>query len=157
MHSQAHHKTMFPVATSTCLLNPCRDGDSTPSLGILTALSVNNFFLISNLNLLCCHLMKEGLQKVSPQYNPIPATHPWRNEHPRRVSTSLPSPRCPSGLSQPAERGSPPAAAASQGLSPPLSQLEITLGRELCLGTERSSSTCHCSVGNCFLSFPLSW
>ena len=47
-------------ATSTCLLNTSRDGDSTTSLGSLfqcwTTLSVKKFFLISSLNLPWCNL-----------------------------------------------------------------------------------------------------
>lgn len=46
---------MFPSAKSLHLLNPPKGGDSTSSLGsvfqCLTSLSMNNFFLISSLNL----------------------------------------------------------------------------------------------------------
>lgn len=43
-------------ATSMCLLNTSRDGDSTTSMGSLTTLSVKEFFLISSLSLPWCNL-----------------------------------------------------------------------------------------------------
>lgn len=136
------------IPTSTCHLNPCRDGDSTPSLGTLTALSVNNSFLISNLNLLCYHLMKEKwAHSITLFQLPTP-------EHPQRISRISLS----MGAAPASTEGLQPAALPPSGPSPPppLSQLEISLGRELGFGSTRSFLTRHCSVGNCFLSFPLS-
>ena len=56
IRSNCHPNTpMSPNATSTRVLNPSRDGDSTTALGslcqCLTTLSVKKFFLVSNPNL----------------------------------------------------------------------------------------------------------
>lgn len=81
----------------------------------------------------------------------------------RSHSTFLPSisSACPATQDparSPAESGSLPAAAClPRRPSPPLTQLETHWGGSLVLKTERRVLMRHCSVGNCFLSFPHSW
>ena len=65
-------------ATSTCLLNTCRNGDATTSLGslfqCLATLAVETFFPVSHLNLPRCSLRPFPLSLVTWEKRPTPTS-----------------------------------------------------------------------------------
>ncbi|KAK4810582.1 hypothetical protein QYF61_007319 [Mycteria americana] len=98
-----HHYTMSLSTSSKRPLNTSRDGDSTASPGslfqCLTTLSVNKFFLMSNLNLPWCNLrpLPLVLSLVTWEKRPTPTSlqPPFRSllNNPRALSRS-PSALC---------------------------------------------------------------